>query len=73
MRVTPDDLGRYFLTFGIYLDGKEVKDAVMADDKSGEVEVLIRIDGMSVIDGDSVKTEILTGEVVIKKRYSRCE
>ena len=71
MRVTPNDIRSNF-TFRVFLDGMEVEKCVMADEERGEVEVLVYVGGKYVIDGDKVKTEILTGEVFIEKRCSKC-
>ena len=49
--------------YDIYGDGVAIKDVIMANDETGEVERFVRDEiGELIVEGDVIKTEILTFE-----------
>ena len=70
MRVTPDDKRSNF-TFHIFLNGKEIFNAIMADDEAGEVETLKVRNGAPIVVLGEAQTIKESGKVVIEKRPNK--
>ena len=70
MRVSVNDKG-YFrkpYKYNAFLNGKELKNCIIADDEKGKAEVYKKDEnGNYLIEGDKVATEIVYGKIEIRK------